>query len=112
MMDDVVYKLKMDPVDRIRNMTRMSRDEVPYTNHTFEECVRRGAALFELEGAPAPAARCPTPGRSSAEPAFRSWPSYSGLGQSSAVMHVDGAGHYTVFVGVTDVALARRRPWG
>src|SRR5207244_11119363 len=48
MMDDVAYKLKMDPVDFIlKNMTRKANDEVPYTNYSLEECIRRGAEVFE-----------------------------------------------------------------
>src|SRR5216117_4326200 len=44
MMDDVAYKMKMDPVEFIfKNMTRKSGDEVPYTNYSLEECIRRGA---------------------------------------------------------------------
>ncbi len=112
MMDDVAYKLKMDPVDFIiRNMTRMSRDEVPYTNHTIEECVRRGAALFDWK-----ARRRPQPGsdpgplKRGAGVSFMAF--RSGLGQSSAVMHVDAAGHYTVFVGVTDVGAGAKTTMG
>ena len=48
MMDDVAYKLKMDPVEFIlKNMTRKSRDEAPYTNYTLDECIRRGAEAFD-----------------------------------------------------------------
>ena len=55
MMDDVAYELKMDPVDfMLKNMTRMSRDEVPYTNYTLEECIRRGAEVFDWKAPVAP----------------------------------------------------------
>ena len=48
MMDDVAYQLKIDPVEfALKNMTRMSRDEVPYTNYSLDECIRRGAELFD-----------------------------------------------------------------
>ena len=48
MMDDVAYKLKMDPVDFVlKNMTRKANDETAYTNYTLEECIRRGAEAFE-----------------------------------------------------------------
>ena len=73
MMDDVACKLKMDPVEFIvKNMTRKSRDEVPYTNYTLEECLRRGAEAFDWKKRwrPQPGS---DPGRSSAAPAFRSW---------------------------------------
>src|SRR5256886_9468438 len=48
MMDEVAYKMNMDPVEFIlKNMTRMARDEVPFTNYTLEECIRRGADAFD-----------------------------------------------------------------
>ena len=38
----------MDPVEfAIKNMSRMSRDEVPYTDYSLEECIRRGAERFD-----------------------------------------------------------------
>jgi xanthine dehydrogenase YagR molybdenum-binding subunit len=103
MMDDVAFKLKMDPVEFItRNMTRMSRDEVPYTNHTIDECLRIGAQRFDWNARwrPQPGSdRGPFKrGAGVSFMAFR-----SGLGQSSAVIRLDASGQYTVFVGVTDV---------
>ena len=66
-------------------MTRMSRDETPYTNYTLDECIRRGAEAFDWKKR-----WRPQPG-SDAGPikrgagltfmAFR-----SGLGRSSAVI--------------------------
>ena len=48
----------MDPVEFIlKNMTRKSRDETPYTNYTLDECIRRGAEAVRLEEALAAAAR-------------------------------------------------------
>ena len=48
MMDDVAYKVGMDPVDfALKNMSRKAGDEHPYTNYTIEECIRRGAEAFE-----------------------------------------------------------------
>ena len=36
MMDDVAYKLKMDPVDfALKNMTRKANDQIEYTNYTL-----------------------------------------------------------------------------
>ena len=38
----------MDPVEFIlKNMTRKPRDETPYTNYTLDECIRRGAEVFD-----------------------------------------------------------------
>ena len=48
MMDDVAYKMNMDPVEFVlKNMTRKSNDERPYTNYTLEECIHRGVEAFE-----------------------------------------------------------------
>ena len=103
MMDDVAYKLKMDPVDFIlKNMTRKSRDEVPYTNYSLEECIRRGAEAFEWKKRwrPQPGSdRGPVKrGAGVSFMAFR-----SALGRSNAVIRLDSKGTYTVFVGVTDI---------
>ena len=102
MMDDVAAKLAMNPVDfALMNMTRLSRDEVPYTNYTLEDCIRRGAEVFDWKSrwrAPASDAGPIKRGVGMTYMAFR-----SGLGQSSAVIRVNAKGEYTVFVGVTDV---------
>jgi CO/xanthine dehydrogenase Mo-binding subunit len=76
--------------------------DAPFTNYTLEECIRRGAEMFDWK-----ARWRPRPG-SDAGPikrgagvsfmAFR-----AGLGRSNAVAQVDSRGRYTVFVGVTDV---------
>ena len=52
MMDDVAYKLKMDPVEfRLKNMTRKFRDETPYTKYTLEECIVAGRREVRMEEA-------------------------------------------------------------
>jgi len=103
MMDDVAFKLGMDPVDFVlKNMTRKANDETPYTNYTLEDCIHRGAEAFEWKrrwrlkaGSDAgPVKR----GSGFAFLAFR-----AGVGPSSAVMDVDSSGRYRVHVGVTDV---------
>jgi CO/xanthine dehydrogenase Mo-binding subunit len=112
MMDLVAYKMDMDPVEFIlKNMTRMSRDEVPFTNYTLEECMRRGADAFgwkerwrRVPGSdPGPIKR----GAGVAFMAFR-----SGLGRSSAVVQVNANGQYTLFVGVTDVGAGAKTTMG
>ena len=103
MMDDVAYKMKMDPVDFIlKNMTRKSRDEVPYTNYSLEECIRRGAEAFEWEKRwhPQPGSD-KGPIKRGAGVSFMAF--RSALGRSNAVIRLDAKGQYTVFVGVTDV---------
>ena len=112
MMDDVAWKLNMDPVEfGVKNMSRMFRDEVPFTNFTLEECIRRGAELFDwtqrwrpLPGADAgPIKR----GAGFSYMLFR-----SGLGMSSAVVQVDANAKYTLFVGVTDVGAGAKTTMG
>jgi xanthine dehydrogenase molybdenum-binding subunit len=103
MMDEVAFKLKMDPVEFIlKNMTRKSRDEVPYTNYSLEECVKRGADAFEWKkrwrAQPGSDAGPVKRGAGVSFMAFR-----SALGRSNAVIRLDSKGKYTVFVGVTDI---------
>jgi len=103
MIDDVAYKMKMDPVEFVmKNMSRMSRDEVPYTNYSLDECIRRGAAQFDWKARwrPQPGS---DPGPKKRGAGFSMMIFRSGLGQSSAVIHLDANGQYTLFVGVTDV---------
>src|SRR6202521_193382 len=103
MMDDVAYKLKMDPVEFVvKNMSRMARDEVAYTNYSLEDCIRRGADAFAWKSRwHAQPGSDPGPKKRGAGFAFMIF--RSGLGSSSAVIHVDAKGQYTLFVGVTDV---------
>jgi xanthine dehydrogenase molybdenum-binding subunit len=103
MMDDVAYKMKMDPVEFIlKNMTRKSRDEVPYTNYSLQECMRRGAEAFEWKkrwrSQPGSDAGPVKRGAGVSFMAFR-----SALGRSNAVIRLDSKGKYTVYVGVTDI---------
>jgi CO/xanthine dehydrogenase Mo-binding subunit len=102
MMDDIAYKLKMDPVDFVlKNMTRKSNDEVPYSNFTLDECIRRGATAFDWKKrwhAPGAGAGPIKRGAGMAFMTIR-----SPLGQSSAVIRLDSNARYTVFVGVTDI---------
>jgi xanthine dehydrogenase molybdenum-binding subunit len=102
MMDEVAARLKMNPVDfALLNMTRMSRDEVPYTSYSLDECIRRGAEAFDWQKRWRPPGSDAGPikrGVGMTYMVFR-----SGLGQSSAVIRLNAKGDYTVFVGVTDV---------
>jgi xanthine dehydrogenase molybdenum-binding subunit len=102
MMDDVAYRMKMDPVEfRLKNMTRRFRDETPYTEYSLETCVTKGAELFDWKR------RWRTPG--SDQGAIKRGVGMaigsilSGLGRSSAVIRLEGNGRYTVFVAVTDI---------
>jgi CO/xanthine dehydrogenase Mo-binding subunit len=112
MMDDVAYKVNMDPVEfGLKNMSRLFRDEVPFTNYTLDECIRRGAEAFDWKGRwrPLPGA---DPGPVKRGAGFTYMMFRSGLGQSSAVIQVDSAGRYTLFVGVTDVGAGAKTTMG
>ncbi len=48
MMDDIAYAMKLDPVDFImKNMVKPGGPNGNFTNYTLDQCVRRGAELFE-----------------------------------------------------------------
>ena len=102
MMDDISYKVDMDPVDfALRNMRRPT-EEVRYTTYALDECIERGRELFDWEGRwrPVPGSD-EGPIKRGAGFAFMQF--RSGVGPSSAILRVDSSGHYTLFVGVTDV---------
>src|SRR5256712_1530276 len=102
MMDDVAYKMKMDPVEFVlKNMTRKSDDAVPYTNYTLEDCIRRGAEAFGWKKRWHPPGADPGPIKRGVGMGFMAL--RSPTGQSSAVIRLDSNGRYTVFVGVTDI---------
>jgi CO/xanthine dehydrogenase Mo-binding subunit len=103
MMDEVAVQLKMDPVEFIlKNMTRKAGDQTPYTNYSLDECIRRGAEMFEWKkrwrAVPGSDQGPIKRGAGVSFMAFR-----SGLGRSSAVVRVNGSGRYSLHVGVTDV---------
>jgi putative selenate reductase molybdopterin-binding subunit len=103
MMDEVAFKLNMDPVEfALKNMTRKSNDRTPYTNYTLDECIRRGAEAFNWKqrwrSKPGSDAGPVKRGAGFAFMAFR-----SGVGRSNAIIEVDSKGKYLVRVGVTDV---------
>ena len=102
LMDDVAYAVKMDPVDFIlKNMVRPGPRAV-FTNYSLDECVKRGAEIFEWKKRwrPQPGSDL-GPIKRGAGVAFMSF--RSGVGNSSAVLTVDAREQYTLFVGVTDV---------
>jgi CO/xanthine dehydrogenase Mo-binding subunit/aerobic-type carbon monoxide dehydrogenase small subunit (CoxS/CutS family) len=112
MMDEVAYKMNMDPVDFVlKNMTRKYNDEALYTNYTLDECIHRGVDTFEWKKR-----WRPQPGSDSgpvkrgagfAFLAFR-----SGVGRSNAIIEVNSKGRYTVRVGVTDVGAGAKTTMG
>ena len=102
MMDDIAYKVGMDPVDfALKNMQRPT-EEVRFTNYSLEECIAQGRELFDWESRwrPEPGSD-PGPVKRGAGMAFMMF--RSGVGPSSAIVRVDSDERYTLFVGVTDI---------
>jgi CO/xanthine dehydrogenase Mo-binding subunit/aerobic-type carbon monoxide dehydrogenase small subunit (CoxS/CutS family) len=112
MMDDVAYKLNMDPVEFVRkNMTRKANDVTPFTNYSLDECIRRGVEAFDWKNRwrPKPGSDA-GPVKRGAGMAFMAF--RSGLGRSNAIIEVNAKGQYTVFVGVTDVGAGAKTTMG
>jgi len=102
MMDDIAYKVGMDPVDfALKNMLRPT-ERVRFTNYTLEECIVRGRELFDWESRwrPEPGSD-PGPIKRGAGMAFMMF--RAGVGPSSAILRVNSDEMYTLFVGVTDI---------
>lgn len=102
MMDDIAYRLNIDPVEfTLKNMRRPT-EQSPFTNYTLDQCIERGAAEFDWQSR-----RRQIPG--SDEGPIKRGAGFSfmmfraGLGTSSAIIRLDSAGNYTLFVGVTDI---------
>ena len=111
MMDEVAFRMKMDPVDFIlKNMTRKYRDETPYTSYSLDECIRRGADAFDWKKKWHPPGAGAGPVRRGVGVAFLSF--RAGLGRSNAVIRLDAKGKYTVHVGVTDVGSGAKTTMG
>jgi CO/xanthine dehydrogenase Mo-binding subunit len=102
MMDDIAYKVGMDPVDfALKNMRRPT-EQAPFTNYSLDECIARGRELFDWESRwrPEPGSD-PGPIKRGAGMSFLV--SGAGVGTSSAIVRVDADERYTLFVGVTDI---------
>jgi len=112
MMDDVAYKLNMDPVDFVlKNMTRKANDQQEYTNYSLDECIRRGVQVFDWKKRwrPKPGSDA-GPVKRGAGMSFMAF--RSGVGRSNAIIQVDGSGQYWVRVGVTDVGAGAKTTMG
>jgi CO/xanthine dehydrogenase Mo-binding subunit len=112
MMDEVAFKLNMDPVDFImKNRTRKANDTTAFTNYTLEECIQRGVEAFDWK-----ARWHPVPGsdkgpvKRGAGVAFMSF--RSGVGRSDAIVTVNSQGRYACHVGVTDVGAGAKTTMG
>ena len=111
MMDDVAYKLKMDPVDFVlKNMARRARSWCsPTTRSKSASAAAPRPSSGRSAGARSPG-RTPGPIKRGAGMSFMAF--RSALGRSNAVIQVDGRGRYTVFVGVTDVGAGAKTTMG
>jgi putative selenate reductase molybdopterin-binding subunit len=112
MMDDVAYKMKLDPVEFIlKNMTRKAGDQNEYTNYSLDECIHRGMAAFDWKKRwHSQAGSDSGPVKRGAGFAFLAF--RSGLGRSNAVIDVNAKGEYKVHVGVTDVGAGAKTTMG
>src|SRR5439155_140146 len=88
MMDEVAFKLRMDPVEFIqKNMTRKFRDETPYTVYTLDECIRRGLETLDWKQKWHPPGADTGPIKRGVGVSFMAF--RSGLGRSYATITVD-----------------------
>lgn len=102
MMDDVAYKIGMDPVQfALKNRVRPTENK-RFTNYTLDQCIEQGAELFDWAGRwkPEPGSD-EGPIKRGAGMAFMMF--NARLGTSSAILRVNAEGRYTVYVGVTDI---------
>ena len=111
MMDEVAYKLGVDPVEfALKNMRRPT-DDRPFTNYSLDEVITTGAEQFDWASR-----RRATPG-SDAGPlkrgsGFSFMMFRAGVGTSSAIVRVDSRQNYTLFVGVTDIGPGAKTTMG
>ena len=102
MMDDVAYRLGVDPVAfALQNMRRPTEEE-PFTTYALDQCVEQGAEQFGWADRwrPQPGSD-PGPVKRGAGMAFMLF--RATVGPSSAILRVDADARYTLFVGVTDI---------
>jgi xanthine dehydrogenase molybdenum-binding subunit len=102
MMDDISYKLGIDPVDfALKNMRRPTEEE-PFVDYTLDQCIEQGAELFDWTSRRrSEPGSDPGPLKRGAGMAFMMF--NARLGPSSAILRVNSEERYTVFVGVTDI---------
>ena len=110
-MDDIAYKLGMDPVDfALKNMLRPT-EALQFTNYSLDDCIAMGVEQFDWH-----ARRKVTPGSDPGPikrgAGFSFMMFRAALGYSSAVVQVDAQQRYTLFVGVTDVGPGAKTTMG
>ncbi|HSH76524.1 MAG TPA: xanthine dehydrogenase family protein molybdopterin-binding subunit, partial [Longimicrobiales bacterium] len=102
MMDGIAYELGIDPVDfALHNMLKPT-EEVRFTNYALDQCIERGAELFDWRSRwrPEPGSDA-GPLKRGAGMSFMMF--RAGVGPSSAILRLDASGRFTLFVGVTDI---------
>jgi len=111
MMDDIAYRIGMDPVQFSLQNVRRPTDARPFTNYSLDECIAKGSELFGWQ-----VRRRRVPG--SDEGPIKRGAGFSfmmfraGVGTSSAIVRVDANAHYTLFVGVTDIGPGAKTTMG
>ncbi len=111
MMDDIAYRMGIDPVEFTLQNVRRPTDDRPYTNYSLDEVIEEGAQQFNWS-----ARRRSTPG--SDEGPIKRGAGFSfmmfraGLGTSSAIVRVDANEQYTLYVGVTDIGPGAKTTMG
>ena len=111
MMDDVAYKIGMDPVEfTLRNMRRPT-EERPFTNYSLDEVISTGAERFNWQ-----ARRKVVPGSDDGPikrgAGFSFMMFRAGVGTSSAIVRVNANQEYTLYVGVTDIGPGAKTTMG
>ena len=111
MMDDVEYKIGMDPVEfTLRNMRRPT-EERPFTNYSLDEVISTGAERFNWQ-----ARRKVVPGSDDGPikrgAGFSFMMFRAGVGTSSAIVRVNANQEYTLYVGVTDIGPGAKTTMG
>ena len=111
MMDDVAYKLGMDPVEfTLKNMRRPS-EERPFTNYSLDEVISDGVERFNWQ-----ARRKVVPGSDDGPikrgAGFSFMMFRAGVGTSSAIVRVNSNQEYTLYVGVTDIGPGAKTTMG
>lgn len=102
LMDHIATELKIDPVQfRLQNLTRKYHDELPYSSHGLEQCLRRGAEAIRWKQRWHPPASDAGPVKRGLGVAMGSFPSR--VGRGSATITLDSHDQYRLHVGVTDI---------
>ena len=102
MMDDVAYRLGINPVEFVLQNARKPSADIVFTNYSLDQCIEQGAVRFDWTTRwRAVPGSDPGPVKRGAGMSFMMF--RSGVGRSSAILRVDATERYTLFTGVTDI---------